>query len=203
MDLNFPFVAFGRAHPEWDFAYVDIDGSDGIQQVARHLLQQGHQRIAILAWPETSRTGEDRLRGYYEALRPANVSIEPEWVIRGENTIPAGYKMAEQLLQITPAKRPTALICLSDTMAIGAMNAAQNMGFIVGQDVAISGFDDVPLIQYMRPPLTTVRQPIWEVGQRIIELLFQAMAGESSLERHNLLKPKLIIRQSTEGMVNE
>ncbi|VAW42238.1 Transcriptional regulator, LacI family [hydrothermal vent metagenome] len=201
MDLNFPFVAFGRSNPEWDFPYVDIDGSDGIQQVTNHLLQQGHRRIAILAWPETSRTGEDRLHGYYEAMRQANVNIEPEWVIRGENTTSVGYKMAEQLLQLTPAKRPTALICLSDTMAIGAMNAAQNIGFVVGQDIAITGFDDVPLIQYMRPPLTTVRQPIWEVGQRIIELLFQAMAGEISLERHILLKPKLIIRQSTEGTV--
>ncbi len=197
MDLNFPFVAFGRANPEWDFAYIDIDGETGLRQMTEYLLALGHRRIAVLAWLKSSRTGEDRLQGYYRAMQEADISLEKEWIIHGENIVSAGYDEAKRLLQRPPAERPTALISMSDTLAIGAMNAAHDLGLIVGRDISISGFDDAPLSQYLQPPLTTVRQPIWEVGQRSIELLFQIMDGAAPAERQILLPPKLIIRQST------
>jgi len=197
MDLNFPFVAFGRANPEWDFAYIDVDGETGLRQMTEYLLALGHRRIAVLAWLESSRTGEDRLQGYYRAMQQAGVSYEEGWVVHGENIVSAGYDGASQLLQRPPAKRPTALIGMSDTLAIGAMNAAHDLNLTVGRDVSISGFDDAPLSQYLQPPLTTVRQPIWEVGQRSIELLFQIMDDSAPAERQILLPPKLIMRQST------
>ncbi len=197
MDLNFPFVAFGRANPEWDFAYIDVDGGTGLRQMTEYLLALGHRRIAVLAWLESSRTGEDRLQGYYRAMQQAGVSYEKGWIVHGENIVSAGYDGAGQFLQRPPAERPTALIGMSDTLAIGAMNAAHDLGLTVGRDVSISGFDDAPLSQYLQPPLTTVRQPIWEVGQRSIELLFQIMDDSAPAERQILLPPRLIIRQST------
>ncbi len=201
MKMNFPFVAFGRANPEWEFPYVDVDGGAGIRQVTEHLIAQGHRRIGVLAWPEASRTGEDRLQGYYQAMQQAGIAVAAAWIMRGENTVTAGFEMAQRWLQRSPTERPTALVCMSDTMAVGAINAAHNLGLTVGRDVSITGFDDAPLIQYIQPPLTTVRQPIWEVGRRIINLLFQLMAGKEPPERQILLPPRLIIRQSTGGPV--
>ena len=202
-ELNFPFVAFGRANPEWDFAYIDIDGGAGLRQMTEHLLTLGHRRIAVLAWPESSRTGEDRLQGYYQALQQASIPIEEGWIERGENSVSAGYNGARRLLQRPPADRPSALIGMSDTLAIGAINAVHHLGLTVGRDVSISGFDDIPLSQYLQPPLTTIRQPIWEIGQRSIELLFQIMAGRTPAEHQILLPPRLIIRQSTGEASNQ
>ncbi|RME51493.1 MAG: LacI family transcriptional regulator [Caldilineae bacterium] len=197
MDANFPFVAFGRANPDWDFAYVDVDGGDGIRQATEHLLSLGHRRIAVLGWPQTSRTGEDRLQGYRAAMQQAGLVPDPAWIARGENRVAAGAEMAHRLLNAPPARRPTALVCMSDTLAIGAIHAARNLGMVVGRDVSITGFDDTPLIQYIHPPLTTVRQPIWEVGQRIIAMLFDILDGDMPAEHQILLPPRLIVRQST------
>lgn len=203
MELDFPFVAFGRANPEWDFAYIDVDGEAGLRQMTEHLLALGHRRIAVLAWLESSRTGEDRLQGYHQAMQQAGILLKEGWIKRGENIVSAGYNGAKCLLQLPPSERPTALIGMSDTLAIGAMNAAHDLGLTVGRDVSISGFDDSPLSQYLQPPLTTVRQPIWEIGQRSIELLFQIMEGHTPAAHQILLPPKLIIRQSTGETISQ
>ncbi len=165
--------------------------------MTEHLLELGHQRIAALSWPESSRTGEDRLQGYYQAMQEAGIPLKEGWIGRGINTVSAGYEEARRLLQQAPANRPTALVCMSDTLAIGAMNAARDLNLVIGQDISIAGFDDTPLSQYLQPSLTTVRQPIWEVGQRGMELLFQIIEGNVPSEKQILLPPKLIIRQST------
>ena len=203
MELNFPFVSFGRVNPEWDFAYIDVDGGSGLRQMTEYLLTLGHHRLAVLAWPENSRTGEDRLQGYYQAMQQAGIPIKAEWIKRGENSVSAGYNGAKRFLQRPSDERPTALIGMSDTLAIGAMNAARDLGLTIGRDVSISGFDDTPLSQYLQPSLTTVRQPIWEIGQRSIELLFQIMEGRTLTEYQILLQPKLIIRQSAGEVVNQ
>ncbi len=197
MALDFPFIAFGRANPEWDFAYIDVDGGAGFRQMTEHLLALGHQRIAVLSWPESSRTGEDRLEGYYQAMQQANIPLEDGRIGRGKNTVSVGYDGAKRFLQQPATDRPTALACMSDTLAIGAMNAARDLGLTIGKDISISGFDDTPLSQYLQPSLTTVRQPIWEAGQRGVELLFQVMDGHTPIGNQILLPPKLIIRQST------
>ena len=197
LESRFPFVAFGRANPDWDFAYVDVDGGAGIRQATEHLLSLGHRRIGVLAWPQTSRTGEDRLQGYHAAMQQAGLSPNPAWIARGENRVADGAAMARRLLDAPADQRPTALVCMSDTLAIGAINAARNLGLTIGRDVSITGFDDTPLIQYIHPPLTTVRQPIWEVGERIIAMLFDMLDGSMPAEHQILLPPRLIVRQST------
>lgn len=200
MELNFPFVAFGKTNPDWDFAYVDVNGENGIYQVARHLLDLGHQRLGALGWPEHSRPGEERLRGYYSALQKNDIPIDPARVMRCEDRVAEAYRMTNQLLALPADRRPTALICMSDTLAIGAMNAVRDLGLIIGSDIAVSGFDDYPMTQYLQPSLTTVRQPIWEVGQKIIELLLQLINGKRPDPYQIVLEPQLIIRQSTGGM---
>jgi DNA-binding LacI/PurR family transcriptional regulator len=82
--LNVPLVAFGRTKSEMPFPYVDVDGQAGIYQAVQHLLEKGHCRIAVLAWPEMSRVGTERLSGYFQAMEESQLTIDPAWVVRGE-----------------------------------------------------------------------------------------------------------------------
>jgi DNA-binding LacI/PurR family transcriptional regulator len=197
LDTGFPFVAFGRANPEWDFPYVDVDGAAGLRAATEHLLSLGHQRIALIGWPEDSLTGKFRVRGYLEAMQAASRSVEPSWIARGEHSAQFGETAARQWLDVPTAQRPTAIIALSDLMAIGAMNAIQERGLEVGKDIAVVGFDDVPMAQYLRPPLTSLRQPIWEIGQQIVAMLIKLVRGEPLEEPRVLLPPRLIARASS------
>jgi DNA-binding LacI/PurR family transcriptional regulator len=198
--LNVPLVAFGRTHCEnCVFSYVDVDGRAGVQQAVEHLLDQGHRWIAVLAWPEESRVGADRLSGYWAAMEAAGLDVDPAWVKRGAGEDDYGYTAAHELLDLPADRRPTAIVTVFDLIAVGAMRAVEEQGLAVGRDVAVTGFDDMPVIFYLRPGLTTLRQPVWEVGQRVIEILVNLLAGEKRQEQQILLPPELIIRESSQG----
>ena len=199
LEMDFPFVAFGRANPDWDFPYVDVDGRAGMYQACTHLLALGHRRIGFIGWPEGSLAGDDRYRGYCEALDRAGVACDPRLVRRGSNGVESGYRLAAWLLSLPINARPTAIIAISDMMAIGAMNAVEEHGLQVGQDVAITGFDNMPLVEYLHPPLTSIRQPVDEVARRLINMLARLLSGEvlSEAERHVLVEPELVVRESS------
>jgi DNA-binding LacI/PurR family transcriptional regulator len=196
LERNFPFVTFGRSSPELDFPYVDVDGFDGLCQVMQHLISRGHQRIAAIAWPEDSRVGNERMRGYFDAMQAAGLKIHMAWIDRGEGTFEFGRAAAARLLKLPSADRPTAIVTLNDTQAIGALHTARDQGLIVGRNLAIVGFDDAPMSQYLYPALTTVRQPIHEAGRKCVEILVSLMKGEAPVEYHVLVKPKLVLRAS-------
>jgi DNA-binding LacI/PurR family transcriptional regulator len=200
LEKKFPFVAFGRSNPDLDFPWIDVDGARGIEMAVQHLIERGHRRIAALAWPEDSRVGNNRMEGYFSALRAAGIDANPAWVRRGEGIYSFGFSATLELLQLPEEVRPTALVTLNDTMATGAIWAAKEAGRRVGQDFAIAGFDDAPMAQYLDPPLTTMRQPVWEVGQRIIPLLLDYIDSGELPARHSVMvAPELIVRKSTGG----
>ena len=196
LEQKFPFVAFGRSNPELDFPYVDVDGAAGLVQAVQHLLSLGHRRIAVIAWPEDSRVGNERLRGYVEAMHAADIEICPDWIERGEGTFEFGRAAASRLISLPPAERPSAIVALNDTQAIGALHAARKHGLEAGRDIAIIGFDDAPMSQYLLPPLTTVRQPIREAGRKCVDILIARIKGDSSPQHQVLLQPELIVRAS-------
>jgi DNA-binding LacI/PurR family transcriptional regulator len=196
LEQKFPFVAFGRSNPELDFPYVDVDGASGLAQAVEHLVSKGQRKIAVIGWPEDSRVGNERLRGYFETMKAKGLQVRPEWIKRGEGTFEFGRTAAAQLLALRSTERPTAILTLNDTQAIGALQAAREIGLDVGRTFFIIGFDDAPMSQYLQPPLTTVRQPIGEAGRKCVEILIALMRGEEPLERRILLTPKLIIRNS-------
>ena len=196
--LNFPFVSFGRANPSWSFPYVDVDGRAGTRAATQHLQAQGHQRIGLLAWPDGSRTGTARVNGYIEAMEQSGLAIQPEWIQRGTSDPVVGGALTTALLALPAAMRPTAVVAVDDQLAIGAMQAAQAAGLAIGAAFGVTGFDDTPGIQHLTPALTSVRQPIWQVGQAIIQLLIQLMQGETPPDQsQQILAPELIIRQSS------
>jgi len=196
LQRGFPFVAFGRSNPDLDFPFVDVDGADGVRQEVEYLISRGHTQISVLAWPEDSRVGSDRIQGYLAAMQSAGQSSNPSWIQRGEGTFDFGFQATLDLLQLPLTQRPTAIIAFNDTQAIGAIHAVQSKGLSVGKDVAIAGFDDVPMAQYLIPALTTVRQPIRAAGHKCVELLVDLMQGIRPEEHQVLLKPELILRAS-------
>jgi DNA-binding LacI/PurR family transcriptional regulator len=196
LEQNFPFVAFGRSNPELDFPYVDVDGAAGLVQAVQYLLSRGHRRIAVIAWPKESRVGNERLQGYMETMRAAHVDICPEWIERGEGTYEFGHEAATRLIRLPDSERPSAIVALNDTQAIGALHAARERGLEVGKDISLIGFDDAPMSQYLLPPMTTIRQPIREAGRKCVDILIELMKGVHSQKHQVLLQPELVVRSS-------
>ena len=197
LDVGFPFVAFGRSNPEWGFPWVDVDGADGVEQAVNHLLELGHRRIACLAWPEPSLTGQYRLQGYRLAMADAGLAVDPALTMRIEYNYYSAYRAAQTWLALPPDWRPTAVVALSDLMAIGVMNAAADAGLEVGRELAVVGFDDAPITGYLRPSLTSLRQPITKVGELAVTMLIDLVHGQELDPAHVLLSPELIVRDST------
>lgn len=197
MEQNIPFATFGRSTDDWDFCWVDIDGSAGLRQVVNHLLERGHTRIGLISWPKGSRTGSERESGYLTALRSAGIGIDPDWIARATNTPSEGVRAIRELLSLPEDRRPTAVACVSDEIAIGAMNEAAAMGYTIGNDLAITGFDDAPAAAILHPALTTVRQPIARVGEEVVKLVLKQINNEPIENKGILLAPELIIRASS------
>lgn len=195
---GFPFVAFGRSNPQWDFPAVDVDGTFGVRRAVQHLHARGHRRIGALAWPEESLTGRYRLRGYEQGMAEAKLPLCADWVRRTENRYSDAYNTTAALLRLPEGKRPTALIAMSDLMGIGAMNAAWDLGLEPGRDVAVVGFDDSSVTRFVRPALSSIAQPIAEVGRRLVDMLAALCQGEPIAERTLVLRPELVVRASSE-----
>lgn len=191
-----PFVAFGRVQADMDFCWVDIDGRYGISIVVDYLLQREHRRIGLISWQRGATTGSDRERGYFCRLHEANIVPDPAWLYRGVNEFETGAQGIAHFMRLPVERRPTAVVCLSDQIAVGAMNAAIAEGLEVGKDIAVTGYDDVNMAQFLHPPLTTVRQPIDEAGELVARMLLGQIDGTIVGPRHVLLKPELIIRGS-------
>lgn len=197
LERGFPFVVFGRSDPELDFPYVDVDGAAGLYSSTKFLIEHGHRRVAIIGWPEDSRVGNDRMSGYLAALNTAGLPVDQELIAHVEGTFEAALAVTEQWLAREADYRPTAIVTVSDTMAIGAIHAGQARGLTIGRDLAVIGFDDSPLAQYLWPPLSSIRQPIRDVGRKCVEVLVALMEGKTPAERQVLLQPELLIRRSS------
>ncbi len=197
VERDFPFVAFGRTGQGFDFPYVDEDGMLGMKLVTQHVIDLGHRRIAFIAAPPELTFTTYRLAGFRQAMDENGLSPDESLVVVGDLTQRNGYRLAGELLD--RPDRPAAIVACNDLMALGAMTAAQERDLIVGQDIAITGFDDIPPAQYSHPPLTTVHQPINRIGRMICEMLIQSIRGEDLAERHVLLRPSLVVRRSSGG----
>ena len=197
IEQGIPFVSFGQANPAWDFCWVDVNNEDGMRQVAQHLLDKNHERLALLSWPEGSQAGYFREQGFLQTVAAAGIPAEQVTLLRGDNNVRYGNQAVQQLLAMPLAQRPTAVACVTDTIAIGVLNALTAAGYTVGQDIAVTGYDNIPMAEFLYPPLTSVRQPIAAVGQKLVELLFQQINDEPIEEKGILLSPQLIVRESS------
>ncbi|MCU0476812.1 MAG: LacI family DNA-binding transcriptional regulator [Anaerolineae bacterium] len=193
---GFPFVSFGQANPDWDFPYVDTDGAHGVYVAVNTLIGLGHKRIAMVGWPEGSLSGDARLRGYRRAMQEAALPVPSVYVQRGEQLEQTGRDALRLWRALPPADQPTAVVAVTDLIAIGVITEAKAVGIRVGHDLAVIGHDDVPLAQYLDPALTTIRQPLDAISRAVVAMLHPLIAGEPLAYRRDLVVPQLILRQS-------
>jgi LacI family transcriptional regulator len=194
---------------EHDLTYVIIDHHNGtgnepsvtatnrkgVLDAMRHLLALGHRRIGFITGRMDIVCSQDRLQGYRDGLAEVGLPFEPELVREGDFTQPTGFRQAQALLQLP--ERPTAIIASNDSMAFGTMDAAKAAGLQVGQDLSVIGFDDVYMASQVYPPLTTIRQPMFEMGEAAFEMLVALLEGRKMLTVRRELPTELIIREST------
>jgi LacI family transcriptional regulator len=186
--LNCPMTRHG-------YDALTIENRRGARGMLRHLVGLGHRRIAIITGAAGNYDATERLVGYRSAMRHAGIDVPNEWELPGDFTEDSGYRAVASLLAITP--RPTAVFAANDSMAIGAMSALREAGLRVPEDMAVVGFDDVPLARYMSPRLTSVHVAIAELGARAVETLLHAVANKNAHERrHHRLATTLVIRDS-------
>jgi len=204
-----PFVTYGRPWDEntsaaslSDHAWVDVDGSVGTRAAVQHLRSLGHRRIGFIGWPEGSDAGDDRRRGWHEAMAPFDLSTYEldELSVGVGDTVANG---AQAAVDILGAVSPTAFVCASDTLALGALSATRT-----GPDPASSstcavvGFDDTPVAQAIG--LSSVAQPLYEAGGWALRLLLEQLTARSEdgptatvPGQHVLLDPELVVRASS------
>lgn len=192
-----PFVVSGRGAPDEssDFPYIDVDSQAGIRSLVNHFVELGHRDIGlILPSPDIAFTGF-RHEGYRQGLADAGIPYRAEYVVNGDLWWSGGYQGTQLLLDNHPEL--TAIVACNDLMALGAMSAIQGRGLQVGRDIAVAGFDDIPAAEYAYPSLTTVHQPIYEIGQRLVKILIGIIVGTPPPETRVLLPTKVIVRASS------
>lgn len=194
---GFPFVCFGRTGEESRFPWVDVDGHAGALAATRHLLEMGHRQIVALGWPQGSLAGHHRLNGFRAAMQEAGIADVEAQIVRAENLQEAAREAVRPLLMQRADKRPTAILAVSDLMAIGVLNVAEELGLHVGRDLALVGFDDSPISRFLRPTLSSLAQPVEEVGERLIAMLAALCNGNHLDPREVLLTPTLVVRESS------
>ncbi|WP_322798464.1 LacI family DNA-binding transcriptional regulator [Thermoflexus sp.] len=187
-----PVISVGRYPQEPGVSYVDVDNVGGGRMATDHLLRLGRRRIATIAGPQTRAPGIDRLEGYRAALRAWGIDPPPEWIAEGDFTEIGGYVAMRRLL----SARPDAVFAASDLMAVGAMKAIREAGLRIPEDIAIVGYDDVELARFTDPPLTTVRQPIYELGRIAVRLLLSQLEEGAREPQQVVLPTELVIRAS-------
>ena len=192
---QFPFVAFGRCRCNLDFPFVDEDSQAGMRLLVQHFVDLGHRRIGFIAPPDGLMFGRLRREGYLQAMAANNLPVEAGWIVTSDLTQRGGAEAAGRLLENDATI--TAVIAGNDLMAIGAINRFQQQGLQVGQDIALGGFDDIPLAAYTTPPLTTMHQPIYDIGRQVCAMLIDLINGRQPDPAHVLLEPQLVIRKSS------
>ena len=191
---HFPTVLMGQL-PNTDFFSVDIDNLAAAQQAVEHLVNLGHARIACITNAAPTYTAAAvRLDGYRQVLENHAIPFDEALVRYGDFDPESGYQQMKNLLSLdTP---PSAVFVASDVVAIGAKAAIVEKGLKIPGDIALVGFDDIPLARYLDPPLTTVRLPASELATRASQILIQLIQGDPPAEKLVLLESQLIVRQS-------
>jgi LacI family transcriptional regulator, galactose operon repressor len=167
----------------------------GADQAMKHLLSIGHTRIAAITGPRGMKATEDRRRGYYAALATAGLVPNPELEVDGNFEISGGVSAAQQLLDLS--EPPTAIFAFNDNMAIGAMQEARARAVRVPEDLSIVGFDDLEEAAIVTPALTTIRQPLAEMGRIAVSLLMRLLENQRLEALHVELGTRLVVRDST------
>ena len=188
-----PFAAFGRMAAGDKSVAVDIDGAAGTRQAAQHLIQRGKRRVAFLGWPEGSLTGDERYAGWREGLMAAGRDPTGDAVLRFEDSFERGIETGPELVE----RGFDGVVCVSDSFALGVLAGLQRAGLVPGEDLAVVGFDNTAAAAMVEPGLTSIHQPMEDVGEILVTQLSNILSGRPVDASQMLVEPTLVIRGSS------
>ncbi len=195
LEKQFPFIVIGSTNLQGDFLTVTDNPTDGVQLAVDHLVEQGHEKIALINTPSELFFSSDCLAGFQRALLKAGLEVDEEFIETCDLTQKDGYRVTQTLL--SKPESPTAIVAADDIVALGVMAAIYDQGLEVGNDVLVTGYGDILLSEYSQPPLTTIHRPTYTLGQHACQTLMTRLRGEPIKEQTVVFKPSLVIRQSS------
>ncbi|HEX6293156.1 MAG TPA: LacI family DNA-binding transcriptional regulator [Herpetosiphonaceae bacterium] len=187
---HMPYICAGR--PSDDSPFVAIDGQAGMLEAMAHLIVRGHERIGLLQPPLEQTLSAEQDAGYREALDESGLDFDPALIVEGGQTEAEGYDATQELLALP--EPPTALIAGTAALAFGALHAIHDQRLGVGRDIALISFEDTPAAAHTAPPLTAVRQPLYDWGQALADGLIDLIGSRAHPQV--TLSPQLIVRRS-------
>jgi LacI family transcriptional regulator len=194
---GFPIIYVDHMAAGIDGPLVCVDNERGTYQCISHLIDDRHERIAIITGPTIIGSMRERLVGYRRALKDRGIEVDERLVKQSQQDVLSASQTMEELLSQEP--RPSAVFLSNNIIALGALTAIRHLGLACPSDIALAAFDDVDWMSIADPPLTTVRQPTHDLGALATRLLMQLIQGEKVSESAIMLQPKLIIRESCRG----
>ncbi len=184
-----------REVPDLPVDQVLTDNAHGGWLATQHLIALGHRRIGCITGPSDLTPSAQRVTGYRRALEEVGIMADERLVVRGDFQYASGYHAVQRLLGLD--NPPSAIFACNDLMAVGAISAAVAHGCRVPGEVSVVGFDDIRLASYTNPPLTTISQPIYQIGVLATRLLLERMRERDLPVRRHVLETRLVVRQST------
>lgn len=194
-------VVFDNEFDDYVFDSVQVDNYQGMLAGVTHLIHLGYKRIGIITGKLNTKAGSDRLRGYVDAMRKANLSIEPQWIAHGDWEYKSAYYHTERFLRMTPP--PQAIVACNNTMTLALVNALRKHEIRIPQQIAVLGFDDPPWAESMYPALTTIAQPTYAIGREVMRLLVRRLQEPNASTLKVTLPARLIIRESCGSKAQE
>jgi LacI family transcriptional regulator len=188
-----PFLLIGRHPTNEKISYVDIDNRKSAFEAVEYLLKMGRQRVATISGPRNMVAGQNRLQGYKDALARQEILLDEALMAEGDFTGEGGYRAMQSLL----AARPDAVFVASDTMAWGAMQAIQEAKLRIPEDIAVIGFDDIAPGSRGAQALSTVHQPIQEMGVKAAEAIIEMILNPEVEPKKIVLETGLVLRETT------
>jgi LacI family transcriptional regulator len=189
-------VLMNRISDDYSFPSVSVDNDRGARMAVDHLVALGHEQIACVAGPQSLSTGLNRYRGFLAAMQAADRRVDPDLVRFADAfTIEEGHRCCRELLAADT--RVTAVAAGNDMLAVGCYAALDECGLSCPEDISVVGFNDMPFIDRLRPPMTTIRFPHYQVGTEAAQLLLERIAEHSAPVKILYLAPELVIRGST------
>jgi DNA-binding LacI/PurR family transcriptional regulator len=196
LSRKIPCVFMDNINGGLSVSRVITDGFKGIKEATEYLLKKGYKRIGCIKSPSRFAVAADRVSGYKAALKEQNIPIEDELIFEGNFHMESGFKAGEYFLGLP--KRPDGIVAVTDVMAIGALKYFQYAGVKVPQQIGVVGFDNISLCTVVNPPLTTIAQPMEELGNEAVKLLMRKIKNPRSKNKQIVLDGKLIVRRSTD-----
>jgi LacI family transcriptional regulator len=190
-----PVIALDRLPADWPYDAVVVDNRHGIELAVSHVVELGHRRIGFIGGDAEQPTGRERRLGFDEAM--ARYGLEPTFVSEGAFSLESGRQQAETLFRLPRTRWPSALIAANDLIALGVLAAARAAGIAVPADLSVCGFDDIVYAGLAVPALTSVRQPVREMGAQAVRLLLDRIEGHADTAQTRVLRTTLIVRAST------